>query len=104
MLRQDVVDDVVRGNVFRFSLIREQDAVAQDIVGQVLDVLWSDEGTMVHEGIGAGRQSQVDGSAGRCPRADETAQLHVHRFRETGGAHQIHDVAAHGVVNINLVY
>ena len=45
--RQDVVDDVVRGNVFRFSLIREQDAVAQDIVGQVLDVLWSDEGTMV---------------------------------------------------------
>ena len=38
------------------------------------------------------------------PRADETAQLHVHRFREAGSAHQIHDVAAHGVVNINLVY
>ena len=48
--------------------IREQDAVAQDIVGQILDVPWSDEGTMVHEGIGAGRQSQVDGSAGDAPR------------------------------------
>ena len=31
-----MVDDVVRGDVFRFRLIREQDAVAQDVMGKSL--------------------------------------------------------------------
>ena len=60
----DAVDDGIGADVFGFGFVGEEDAVAQDVVGHVLHVLWGEEGAAVHEGEGAGGEGAVDGAAG----------------------------------------
>ena len=63
-LGEDPVEDLVGGGLLGLGLVAEEDPVAKDIMGHVLDVLRRDERAAADEGVGAGREREVDRAAG----------------------------------------
>ena len=68
---ENLLDDVVARNVFRFGLVAYDYTMPQDVESDVLDVLRGDEASSLHKGQRLGRLSQADGGSGGCPEPDE---------------------------------
>src|SRR5256885_4575770 len=64
-LLQDALDDLLGGEVLRLGLVRERDAVAEDVVRDGLHVFGRDEATVSQEGVRPRGEVQVDGRARR---------------------------------------
>src|SRR6267154_1191085 len=68
---EDLLDHVVGCQLFGFRLVREDDAVAQDVGRQLLDVLRDHEPAALEECHRPRRRGEVDGGAWRRPEADQ---------------------------------
>src|SRR5512139_624239 len=98
---EDPRDDLVARHVLRLRLVRQQDAVAQDVERDALDVLGDDVAAPLEEGVRARRREQGQGRAGRRPVRDEVPQLgQLVALRVARGRHQLHEVVLQAIVGI----
>ena len=85
------------------TIAGEEDAVAEDILGEVLDILRSDESASFHEGARTGHESEVDGRPGGGTGPNEGVQRFVDEAGAAGDVDQIDDVFFHGVIDVDAV-
>lgn len=64
---EDFVDDHVGGDVFGLGFVGEDDAVAEDVVDDFLDVLRGGVGAALEEGVAAGGEVECERGARRGP-------------------------------------
>src|SRR5438552_18545138 len=57
---QNLLNHLLGGQVFRFRLVGQRDAVAEHVVGDGLHVLGSDEAAVAQESVRASRQVQIN--------------------------------------------
>jgi hypothetical protein len=97
-------DDFFGGHVFGLGLEGGDDAVAEDVGGDGLDVLRGDIAAALEEGVGAGGEGEVEGGAGRGAVADVVAEgVELVGGGVAGGEDDGEDVVLDLVVDIDFV-
>jgi hypothetical protein len=64
---EDAADEHLGRDLLGLGLVRDGDAVAEDVEGDGADVLGRDVGAAAEERVGAGGAVEVDGGAGLAP-------------------------------------
>src|SRR5262249_6479739 len=101
---EDALDDLLRRQLLCLRFIGEGNPVTQDIEADRLDILWRDESTVSQEGVGFGRQVQIDGRARAGAVLDEVLQiLKPGVGRLAGGENDVQDVVLHLLVDVDLM-
>src|SRR5262249_30555006 len=72
---QNLVDDLLRRDVFRLRLIRDGDSVAQNVCAHGADILGDDIATPLDEGEGTRSERQIDARARGRTVVDEGCEL-----------------------------
>src|SRR6185295_13238741 len=100
---QHAVHHVLGGDVLRLGLVGEQDAVAQDVVGDLLHVLRHDVAAAAQEREGARRLGEGQRGAGRGAEADGVGEVGQTGLpRPPGGDDEGDDVVPDALVEVDL--
>src|SRR5438094_747599 len=72
---EDIVDNIFGGNVLRFRLIGNGDAVPENVVADSPDIFGDNIPAPLDEGVGLAGESEVNACPGRAAVADEGGKL-----------------------------
>ena len=100
---ENLLDDVLRGDVFRLGLVADRDAMAQHVGREFLHVLRRDVAAAVEERRGARGQRQIDRGARRGAVLDVAVEIQPCGLRVARRQHHVHDVVPDLVVHVDRV-
>ena len=102
---QDAPYDMVAGDILRFRFVGRDDAVAQDIGGDLLDIFRGHEAAPLQEGVRPCGRNQIDARPRRSAELDQSFQIRqtvLRRFAR--GQYQVEDVILDLVVHVDLLH
>src|SRR5262249_8007412 len=95
---EDALDDLVGGHFLGLGLVAGDDAMAEDVEADSLDVCRRDVGAALDQGVGAGRDGEVDAGAGRGAELDQAADIEVEVGGIAAGVDDVDDVVLDPVI------
>ena len=101
---EDAGDDLVGGHFLGLGLVGELDAVAEDVGGDLLDVLGRGVGAAAEHGVGAGGEVEPERRARGGAERDERGEvLHAEARGLAGGEDEVEEVLADLLVAVHRV-